>query len=528
MSLPSRKILIVDDSPEDRETWRRFLAADPAVQYVFIERGSVDSGLAACEQERPDCILLDHNLPDGTGVDFIGDLRALGGTQAFPTVMLTGTGSEVVAVEAMKAGAQDYLVKNRLNPDVLHRTLNAAIYKAQTERLLARQRTELEEAYRQAKEANARKDQFLARLSHELRTPLTPILAAVSEPDAGRAGGPELEETFRLIRRNVELEARLIDDLLDITRIVHGKLELDLRPVDLHELIGHALAICRPTAQAKGVTLSQDLHAARYRVSGDAARLQQVFWNLLNNAIKFTPAGGRVGIRTRDVADDRLEVEVTDSGMGITPERLEKIFDAFEQGDARVTREYGGLGLGLAICKALVEAHGGEISARSPGLGQGAVFRVALASSPVEAPAKAEAPAPAAAKAGAEAAVAWSVLLVEDHADSARVLVRLMTRRGYKVFHAASVAEAEALYRSEPVDVIVSDLGLPDGNGLDLIKRLQTIHPAPSIVLSGYGEAEAQASSLGAGVLEHLTKPVEWTRLEAVLQRVLGQSRPGG
>ena len=524
MSLPSRKILIVDDSPEDRETWRRFLAADVTIQYVFVERGTVESGLAACRAEQPECILLDHNLPDGTGVDFINDLRELGGTAAFPTVMLTGTGSETVAVEAMKAGAQDYLVKNRLTPDALHRTLNGAIYKAQTDRLLAKQRGELEEAYRQAKEANARKDQFLARLSHELRTPLTPILAAVSAPDAGRSSGPELEETFRLIRRNVELEARLIDDLLDITRISHGKLELDRRPVDLHELIHHALEICRPTAQAKGVAMRDDLKAARHGVRADPARLQQVFWNLLNNAIKFTPAGGEVMIGTHDLAGDRVEVEVTDNGMGITPERLGRIFDAFEQGDAKVTREFGGLGLGLAICKALVEAHGGEISASSPGLNQGAVFRVALASASVEVSAAAETPAAATAKPATEAAVSWSVLLVEDHADSARVLVRLMSRRGYKVFHASSVAEAEALYRSEPVDVIVSDLGLPDGNGLDLIKRLQTIHPAPSIVLSGYGEAEAQASSLGAGVLEHLTKPVEWTRLEAVLRRVLGRT----
>ena len=251
-----------------------------------------------------------------------------------------------------------------------------------------------------------------------------------------------------------------------------------------------------------------------------------MFWNLLNNAIKFTPAGGRVEIRTRDSADGWLEVEVADSGMGIPAGKVDRIFTAFEQGDAKVTREYGGLGLGLAICKALVEAHGGKISVRSPGLNEGAVFRVALQAAPDESltPAPVPAPAPGA----AAAPVSWSVLLVEDHADSARVLSALLRRRGYRVYHANSVAEAQALYRSEPVDVIVSDLGLPDGNGLDLIKDLRAVRAVPSIVLSGYGEAEAQASSLEAGVQEHLTKPVEWPRLEAALQRVLGRSSPSG
>ena len=525
MSLPTRKILIIDDSPEDRESWQRYLLADPAVEYRIVERGTVDAGLTACREETPDCVLVDHNLPDGTGLDFVEDLKEIGGTLRFPTVMLTGTGSEAVAVQAMKAGVQDYLVKNRLNADSLHRALNAAVYKADTDRLLAQQRIELETAYQQAQEANARKDQFLARLSHELRTPLTPILAAVSAADDALPTGAELEETFRLIRRNVELEARLIDDLLDITRVSHGKLELDLRAADVHDLIRLALDICRPTAQTKRVSLTLRLEAAHHVARADTARMQQVFWNLLNNAIKFTPAGGQVEIRTRDGADGRVEVEVADTGMGIPAEKIERIFTAFEQGDARVTREFGGLGLGLAICKALVEAHGGEIGARSTGLNEGAVFRVALPAVadqavPMETPTTAPRPA------APPTAVSWSVLLVEDHMDSARVLSALLRRRGYKVYHANSVAEARALYRSEPVDVIVSDLGLPDGNGLDLIKDLRAVREVPSIVLSGYGEAETQASSLQAGVQEHLTKPVELPRLEAALQRVLGRTSP--
>ena len=317
----------------------------------------------------------------------------------------------------------------------------------------------------------------------------------------------------------MELEARLIDDLLDITRVTHGKLELQLEPVNVHELIGHAIDICQSTARSKHIDLAGDLTASHPFTRADAARLQQVFWNLLNNAIKFTPSGGRVRVSTSNPVEGQMEVEVADTGMGIAPEKLDRIFTAFEQGDARVTREFGGLGLGLAICKALVEAHGGSIEASSPGLDQGAVFRVQLAAEKAPAATRASGTPPAP-EAAAEA-VSWSVLLVEDHVDSARMLTTLLRRRGYRVSHAATVAEAEALYRSEPVDVIVSDLGLPDGNGLDLIKHLQTIRPAPSIVLSGYGEEEVMASSLGAGVQEHLTKPVEWPRLEAALQSVL-------
>ena len=547
MSLPARLILLIDDSPEDRESWRRYLAADPEVSYRFIERNTIESGLAACAAEKPDCVLLDYHLPDGYGLDFLRGLQEIGGTLAYPTVMLTGTGNEAVAVEAMKAQVQDYLAKNRLQPDALRQALRRAVQKAETDRLVRRQQAELEEAhrqvqeaYREAQEANARKDRFLATLSHELRTPLTPILALVSNPDElARASGPELAEAVSLIRRNVALEARLIDDLLDITRITHGKLELDLQPVDVHGLIRHALDICRPTAQPKDITLVNELLAAHSTVRADAARLQQVFWNLLNNAIKFTPRGGRVRIGTGNPAEGRLEIEVTDTGMGITPDKLESIFAAFEQGDARVTREYGGLGLGLAICKALIDGHGGQIGASSAGLRQGATFRVELAAEAAPAPAAME-EGPGAASAatgtagrkaespvgGSGGAVSWSVLLVEDHVDSARVLSMLMRRRGYRVFHAATAAEAAALYASEPVDLIVSDLGLPDGSGLDLIRRLQAVRVTPSIILSGHGEADALASSLGAGVREHLTKPVEWPRLEAAMQRVL--LSPGG
>ena len=281
---------------------------------TWFARGGCRDGYG---KRRGDCILLDHNLPDGTGLEFLDGLRALGRTLAFPTVMLTGTGSEAVAVDAMKAGAQDYLMKNRLQPEALHRALDAAIYKATTDRLLARQRVELEEAYRQAREANARKDQFLATLSHELRTPLTPILAVVSSPDVAQASVPELEETFRLIRRNVELEARLIDDLLDITRISHGKLELNLQPVDVHELIRHVLAVCGPNAQRQAHRPGQRIECrATFRPGRRRAAPADISGTCSTTRSSSRRQAAACGSPHGNPADGRLEVEVTDTGDG--------------------------------------------------------------------------------------------------------------------------------------------------------------------------------------------------------------------
>lgn len=526
MEVTKRKILIVDDSPEDRETWRRYLSSDLTCEYEFLESDSLELGLETCLEEQPDCILLDFHLPDGNGVDFLEHLQSLGGTAVYPVVMLTATGNQTIAVRAMKSGAQDYLIKHRMTPEALCRTLNGAVYKAYTDRLLAEQRAELEDAYRQAREAHARKDQFLAVLSHELRTPLTPILALVSSPEITQSSPSELEETFRIIRRNVELEARLIDDLLDVTRIVHGKLELNLRSVDIHELIGHALEICRAPAAEKGIEFTVELWAAQHEAHADPARLQQVFWNLLNNAIKFTSDHGAVAIRTYNPSEGQIEIEVTDNGIGITSERLQDIFDAFEQGGLQVSRKFGGLGLGLAICKALVDAHGGNVIADSPGPDKGATFRVALPTKPSAAPrAEPARPSPAGLLRGAEGSTACRILLVEDHVDTARILTSLMRRRGFNVVHAKNVAEAINHFESDIVDIVVSDLGLPDGNGADLIKRLRALRPVPSIVLSGYGEDDARAGSLAAGAQEHLTKPVMWSHFEQALDRVLALSK---
>jgi nitrogen-specific signal transduction histidine kinase/ActR/RegA family two-component response regulator len=389
--------------------------------------------------------------------------------------------------------------------------------------LLARRGQERDEQLARAEAANRAKDQFLAVLSHELRTPLTPALVAAELLERRTDLPPDVGEAAAMIRRNVELEVKLIDDLLDLTRVTRGKLQLDRAPVDLHETVKHAAEACGGEARAKGLTLALDLQAAPAAVMGDATRLQQVLWNLVKNAVKFTPAGGRVTVRTRRPAGaDRVQVEVADTGVGIDPAVLPRIFDAFEQGGAAVTRQFGGLGLGLAISKALVELHGGTLTAASDGPGRGATFVLAL-------PAAAAGPAapvrPAARNGDGLAGV--RVLLVEDNADTARVMGRVLQGWGCAVTAAGSVAAAAAAAGEGAFDLVLSDLGLPDGSGHDLMRQLAARHGLRGIALSGYGMEADVRESLAAGFAEHLTKPVDLERLEAALRRLVAGGRPG-
>lgn len=523
-----RRVIVLDDNEIDRETCTRYLRRSPIQRYEIIEHNSVEGGLELVRKEQPDCILLDYHLHDGNGVEFLRSLAELGGTRVFPVVMLTGTGSESIAVEAMKAGAQDYLEKDRLNADLLHRTVDAAIYKAQTERLLDRQQAEMERLFRETQDANARKDQFLATLSHELRTPLTPVLAAVSATNVETANREELKEIFSVIRRNIELEARLIDDMLDLTRISSGKLEIALRLADFHPILVHAVETCAEDITTKNLRLDWHLDATRHAGRVDSARLQQVFWNLLKNAVKFTPQNGRITISTRDVEEDQIEIEVADDGIGIHPEMLEKIFDAFEQGDPRMTRQYGGVGLGLAISKALIEAHDGSIGALNHENGPGARFIVRLpAELPVEDTSAVAAAQVAASPSTKASERPFTLLLVEDHVDSAALFCQLLRMSGYDVHMATSLHQAIEVFQREAIDGVISDIGLPDGSGVELMEKLTAIRPVPGIALSGYGMEEDLRRSEKAGFLRHLTKPVDWPKLEEaihLLEATVGRS----
>ncbi|MCA1685187.1 MAG: response regulator, partial [Planctomycetia bacterium] len=356
------------------------------------------------------------------------------------------------------------------------------------------ERQQFEEALRmaldEAEAASRAKDQFLAVLSHELRNPLNPVLVGVSALLADPATPDSVRPTLEVARRNVALEARLIDDLLDVTRIRQGKLRLDRQTADAHTLVREALEICREEIAAADLRLTLDLSAPRHHVEGDPARLQQVLWNLIKNAAKFTPPGGSIAVRSRGAGPEGslLVIEVTDSGVGIAPEALPRIFNAFEQADAAVTKQFGGLGLGLAISRSLADAHGGRLTASSPGPGRGSTFTLTLPAA--EAPA---APRPGAPTPGrpADALPPLRFLLVEDNPDSRRILARLLRGKGHRVTTAAGVnAAIDAAAADGPFDMVISDLGLPDGSGLDVMRHLLTRGPVKGIAVSGFGRED--------------------------------------
>ncbi|MGN6369045.1 MAG: ATP-binding protein [Phycisphaerae bacterium] len=373
---------------------------------------------------------------------------------------------------------------------------------------------ELRRAKEEAERASRAKDQFLAVLSHELRTPLTPVLTTAQLLERDPSLGAEQREMVHMILRSAELEARLIDDVLDLTRVARGKLELHRTTLDIHAKIANVVNICADDLAAHRIDLRLDLRAERHHANADAARVQQIIWNLLKNAIKFTPPTGRVTITTHNPTPDAVSLTVTDTGIGIDPERIEGLFNAFEQGGRHITRQFGGLGLGLAICKTLVEMHGGTITAASPGRNKGATFTVILQTmDPVAVP---DTVLPR-----AERGRRLRVLLVEDHPDTRRVVAKLLEAFGCRVCTAATVADAKAALDRETPDVLVSDIGLPDGTGLDVIKHARADGRAvPGIALTGYGMEDDVKRSLDAGFAHHLTKPVDVNELEGAISQV--------
>jgi signal transduction histidine kinase len=382
---------------------------------------------------------------------------------------------------------------------------------------------------RELEQANEAKDRFLAILSHELRTPLQPIISAASALLRDPRLPTDLLEDVRTIQRNVQLEARLIDDLLDLTRIVNGKLALERYRVNMDSVITRAVDICEPDVMGKRQTLSVKLTAKHTWVDADPGRLQQVLWNLIKNAVKFTPPGGEIVVETLDsgaigngsgnsgsVEDQgRLIVRVIDNGIGIAPAALPRIFDAFEQGSDDVARKHGGMGLGLAICKLLVERHEGTLSAQSEGEGRGATFTLAL-------PTIEPTPAAVAGPRGAYTDVPkrrLRILLVEDDQDSNLVMSKLLKTVGHDVTGATDCASARARLAEGSFDLLVCDLGLPDGSGLDVMSKLRG-SGVRGIALTGYGSENDIRASLDAGFDVHLTKPITLGPLVSAIDKL--------
>ena len=372
----------------------------------------------------------------------------------------------------------------------------------------------LEAAKTAAERANQAKDDFLASLSHELRTPLTPAMVAASYLAEHEDLAPELREAVTAIWRNVQLEAQLIDDLLDVTRITRGKIEVRHEAVDVHKLLQNALQIVENDISRKKIELTIDLGAVHHHIWADPVRIQQVFWNLMNNAVKFTPEKGRIRIRSFNEGA-RFVFEISDSGIGIDPERQARIFEPFHQGERSITRQFGGLGLGLTITKALLDLHGGTMSVESKGKDRGTTFRISLnlLREPVAASADKVVSRVTAAK-------SLRLLLVDDHADTRGVLSRLLTKCGHEVVTTDSAQKALELLQRRRFDALISDIGLPGENGYYLVREAKRKYPLKAVALSGFGTDTDVQRSLEAGFDYHVTKPVDFDGLRSLLQKI--------
>ncbi len=561
MSAPVR-LLIVDDSPEDRVMYRRLLSQGVEREYRFLEAESGEEGLEMVRRDPPDCVLLDYRLPDVDGLEF---LQRVTGDGSLPVIVLTGQGSEAVAVEAMKNGAQDYLLKGTVSRESLERAVRNAIEKValrrerrQAEEALQKMYGELEglvqqrtaelseahgrerEARRQAEEANRLKDEFLATLSHELRTPLNAILGWSQMLRTGRLDLATTARALETIERNAKSQAQLIADILDVSRIITGKLRLQLGPVDLSRIVESVLDSIRPAADAKSIRLAVGLEPLAAPLLGDADRLQQVIWNLLSNAIKFPPQGGRVDVRLRQPdalpapPAESIELRVSDTGVGIRPDFLPYVFDRFRQAESTTTRTHGGLGLGLSIVRHLVEQHGGTVQVESSGEGQGATFIVRL---PVRSAEAAAADQRRDAEERAEprslpALDGVHVLVMDDEPDTRDLVSTALSHSGAQVTAVPSAAEAlDALDRLRP-DVLISDIGVPGEDGYSLMRKVRAREPErgglmPALALTAYARVEDRVQALAAGFQMHVAKPVDPAELVAAVASLVGRRDVG-
>ena len=374
----------------------------------------------------------------------------------------------------------------------------------------------------EAERTSQMKDEFLATLSHELRTPLTAILGWAQVLRRGSRDEADLHRGLQTIERNARAQAQLIEDLLDMSRITSGKVQLEMTPLSAKAVVDAAIETVRPAADARNIGIERDYQDGPAMVAGDPSRLQQIIWNLLSNAIKFTPRDGaiRVGV---GCADDQVEIAIRDSGIGIKPEFLAHVFERFRQADASTTRKHGGLGLGLSIVKHLVEQHGGTVAAASEGEGAGACFTVRLPLSashgaaeraPAAGGARGAAPAQDSAALALRDLSGLQVLVVDDEADARELIRRILSDCHADVLTAATATEALQLLQSARPDLLVSDIGMPDVDGFELLGRVRALGPArggnvPAIALTAFARSEDRIRALASGFLTHISKPVE-------------------
>ena len=524
------RLLVVDDEENIVLTISEVLRLEGYEVDVAASGSEAVGKLVAREY---DLVLTDLHMEEGDGISLLEEIRARAPLTI--TIVLTGFAALETAIAALRQGAYDYLtkpciieeLKHTVRRGIEHRRLMLAEREARAgleqmnrelERRVEERTAELQSVNRELTEANRSKDIFLATLSHELRTPLTPVLGWVN---LLRSSGPGADAALQkqgldAIERNARLQARLVDDLLDISRAVSGKLRIEFEPVNLCAVIESAVETMRADFEARGVELAVVLPDSSLVVQGAPLRLQQIIWNLLSNAVKFTPRGGHVSLRAWR-AGGEAQVEVSDNGIGIETDFLPQVFDRFRQADGSTTRQFGGLGLGLAIVRALAELHGGEVRADSEGLGHGARFTLVL---PYAVAAyEREEPKPEEKNIGEKV----RVLVVDDSTETIELLEMLFSRRGYEVTSAISADEAVARARETTPGLIISDIGMPETDGYALLaklRRLPGLEAVPAIALTGHALDEDRERSLAAGFAAHISKPVDPDELLRIVRQL--------
>ena len=516
LSDPAR-LLVVDDEESLRITTAAILEQEG---YLVDTAASGDEAIALMAGDDYDLVLTDLHMEGGDGLTVLNRIRRHAPLTI--SVVLTGFASVESAIAALQEGAYDYLVKpcdiesmkHTIRRGVEHRRLMLAEQKARSdlqqlnldlEKRIEQRTSELKQLNADLAEANRAKDVFLATLSHELRTPLTPVVGWIKLLRSGTLDEKSVSQALDAIERNAWLQSRLIDDLLDTSRIATGKLHFEPKPTDLNAIVKAAVDTVRTSAAARNIELSTSLYPSSLIVMGEPVRLQQIAWNLVSNAIKFTDPGGKVTVAT-EAEGTQARVLVVDTGIGIAPEFLPHVFDRFRQADGSTSRRHGGLGLGLAIADALAKMHGGRLEAKSEGAGQGATFTLRLDLAPNRNVISETVPTKVHSLEGLD------VLIVEDSPDTLLLLSTIFRREGAKVATAASAVEALERAVEKRPNIIVSDIGMPDVDGYQLLEQLRILPDladVPAIAISGYASEEDKQRALSVGYLALVPKPVD-------------------
>lgn len=522
------RLLVVDDEESLRITTAAIFEKEG---YIVDTASSGDEAIELMNATDYDLVLTDLHMEGGDGLSVLNRIR-----QQAPltiSVVLTGFASVESAIAALQEGAYDYLVKpcdietmkHTIRRGVEHRRLMLAEQKARAdlqqlnldlEQRIDERTAELKRLNVELADANRAKDVFLATLSHELRTPLTPVVGWIKLLRSGTLDEKSVAQALDAIERNAWLQSRLIDDLLDTSRIATGKLHFEPKPTDLNYSVKAAVDTVRTSAAARNLELSVTLHPATLPVMGEAVRLQQIAWNMVSNAIKFTDPGGKVTIFT-GVNGTQAYLSVVDTGIGIPPEFLPHVFDRFRQADGSTSRRHGGLGLGLAIADALAKMHGGWLEAHSEGDGRGATFtlRVELAPTGYVTPEHVDQK--------VHSLQGLDVLIVEDSPDTLLLLSTIFRREGASVTTAESASEALQSAVTKRPNIIVSDIGMPDVDGYQLLEQLRMLPglaDVPAIAISGYASEEDRERALAVGYLALVPKPIDIDVLFNLIQDI--------